>query len=90
MAFSRKATRYYCDEEDLNGGIRRLCDRMAEFEQRQDEGEPTTQAEIADYWMDVGAAYTIELIKQTDYIENGERFVKLFDQRKKGMDDYED
>ena len=85
MAFSRKTTRYYMDEEDIRGGIRVLCDRIAEFEQRQDEGEPVSQTEIADYWMDVGAAYVLDIIVNTSFIDNQERFIKLFDQRKKGL-----
>ena len=84
MAFSRKTTRYYMDEEDLRGALRVLCDRMAAFETKCDEGVPMGASAVADYWMDVGAAYTIETIVNVDYIENQDRFIKLFDSKKNG------
>lgn len=86
MAFSRKTTRYYSDEEDLRGGLRKLSDLMADFEARQTEGEPTKQAEIYDFYMNYGAACVIECMLMTDLIENCERFIKLFDAKKKGND----
>ena len=86
MAFSRKTTRYYMDEEDLRGALRVLCDRMAAFEAKCDEGVPMGASAVADYWMDVGAAYALEIVAQTDYVENQDRFVKLFDVKKGGQD----
>ena len=81
MAFSRKTTRYYMDEEDMRGAIRALSDRIADFELNQDAGVYHTQTEIADYWIDVGAAYALEIIADTEFIENQARFVKLLDAR---------
>jgi len=77
---------YYMDEEDIHGAIRALSDRIADFECNQDEGVYHTQAEIAEYWMDVGAAYTLKIIADTEFIDNQARFVKLFDAKKKGYD----
>lgn len=81
MAFSRKTTRYYMDEEDIRGAIRALSDRIADFELNNDAGVYHTQAEIADYWMDVGAAYALQIIADTEFIDNQACFMKLFDAR---------
>ena len=74
------------DYETIEDTIRALCKRMADFELRQDEGELTTQNEVADYWMDAGAAYILESLMQVGYTQECKALLKLLDTKKKGYD----
>ena len=80
MAFSRKTTRYYMDEEDIAGAMRILSDAITDARERLEEGE--------DVWnlgpnmlMKVGALLTLEVIRANSFIDNGKRFALLLDSK---------
>ena len=80
----RRTTRIYADDDTVHGIIRMLCDRGSDFILKQDEGVEVTTDEIYDYFIDYGAALVFEILADVDFIDYPERFIKLFDARKKG------
>lgn len=80
MAFSRKTTRYYMDEEDIAGAMRILSDDITDAKERLEEGEDVWNFG-PDMLMKVGALLTLEIIRANSFIDNGKRFAMLLDSK---------
>ena len=79
----RRTTRIYADDDTVHGIIRMLCDRGADYYIGRNE-DPNVSEEDRDYFIDYGASLVFEILAEVDFIDYPERFIKLFDQRKKG------
>ena len=81
----RRTTRIYADDDTIHGIIRILCDRGSDFIMKQEEGADVSMDDVYDYFIDYGASLVFEILAEVDFIDYPERFIKLFDQRKKGI-----
>lgn len=82
----RRTTRVYADDETIHGIIRMLCDRGADSYIEHGEELDAVIKDIRDYFIDYGASLAFEILEDVDFIDYPERFIKLFDARKKGND----